>query len=59
MKATYETMGGKRRQNGDDLLPNFEMPKCPTVGAWGERHCNLCPAYEHKAFLDGLQYGAH
>ena len=21
--------------------------------------CRLCIAYEHKAFLDGLQYGAH
>ena len=21
--------------------------------------CRLCVAYEHKAFLDGLQYGAH
>lgn len=21
--------------------------------------CRLCRAYEHKAFLDGLQYGAH
>ena len=21
--------------------------------------CQLCTAYEHKAFLDGLQYGAH
>ena len=21
--------------------------------------CRLCAAYEHKAFLDGLQYGAH
>ena len=21
--------------------------------------CRLCTAYEHKAFLDGLQYGAH
>lgn len=21
--------------------------------------CCLCTAYEHKAFLDGLQYGAH
>ena len=21
--------------------------------------CGLCTAYEHKAFLDGLQYGAH
>ena len=21
--------------------------------------CSLCTAYEHKAFVDGLQYGAH
>ena len=21
--------------------------------------CQLCTAYEHKAFIDGLQYGAH
>ena len=21
--------------------------------------CRLCSTYEHKAFLDGLQYGAH
>ena len=21
--------------------------------------CSLCNAYEHKTFLDGLQYGAH
>ena len=21
--------------------------------------CRLCCAYEHKAFIDGLQYGAH
>ena len=21
--------------------------------------CGLCIAYEHKAFIDGLQYGAH
>ena len=21
--------------------------------------CRLCSAYEHKAFMDGLQYGAH
>jgi hypothetical protein len=23
------------------------------------RCCRLCSAYEHKAFIDGLQYGAH
>ena len=24
-----------------------------------ELACRLCSAYERKAFLDGLQYGAH
>ena len=23
------------------------------------RCCRLCSAYEHKAFIDGVQYGAH
>ena len=36
MKSTYETMGGKYRQDGDYLLPNFEVPECPKVGVWGE-----------------------
>ena len=26
MKSTYETMGGNYQQNGDHLLPNFEVP---------------------------------
>ena len=37
MKSTYETMGCKYRQDGDYLLPNFEVPECPKVGVWGER----------------------
>ena len=37
MKSTYETMGGKYRQNGDYLLPNLEVPDSPKVGVWGER----------------------
>ena len=37
MKSTYEIMGGKYRQNGDYLLPNFEVPECPKIGVWGER----------------------
>ena len=37
MKSTYETMGGKYQQNGDYLLPNFEVPEYPQVGVWGER----------------------
>lgn len=37
MKSTYETMSGNYRQNGDFLLPDFELPECPKVGIWGER----------------------
>ncbi len=37
MKSTYETMGGKYQQNGDYLLPNFDVLECPKVGVWGER----------------------
>lgn len=37
MKSTYETMGGKYRQEGDCLLPNLEAPEYPIVGVWGER----------------------
>ena len=37
MKSTYETVGGKYQQNGDYLLPHFEVPECPKVGVWGER----------------------
>ena len=36
MKSTYETMGGNYQQNGDYLLPTFEVPECPKVGVWGE-----------------------
>lgn len=36
MKSTYETMGGKYRQEGDYLLPNLEVPESPKVGVWGE-----------------------
>ena len=37
MRSTYETIGGKYQQNGDYLLPNFEVPECLKVGVWGER----------------------
>ena len=37
MKSTYETMGGNYQQNGDNLLPNLEVPECPKVGVWSER----------------------
>ena len=36
MKSTYETMGGKYRQDGEYLLPNLETSEDPNVGVWGE-----------------------
>ena len=40
----------------DDLLGN--LPLKDNNAVWN-LCCQLCTAYEHKAFLDGLQYGAH
>ena len=39
----------------DDLLGN--LPLDDNNAVWN-LCCQLCTAYEHKAFLDGLQYGA-
>lgn len=40
----------------DDLLGNLSLNDNNAV--WN-LCCQLCTAYEYKAFLDGLQYGAH
>jgi hypothetical protein len=40
----------------DDLLGS--LPLDDNNAVWN-LCCQLCTAYEHKAFLDGLQYGAH
>jgi hypothetical protein len=40
----------------DDLLGSLPLEDNNAV--WN-LCCQLCTAYEHKAFLDGLQYGAH
>ena len=40
----------------DDLLRDLSLDDNNAV--WN-LCCQLCTAYEHKAFLDGLQYGAH
>ena len=40
----------------DDLLGSISLDENNAV--WN-LCCQLCTAYEHKAFLDGLQYGAH
>ena len=37
MKKGYKTTEITYRQDGDYLLPNFEVPECPKVGIWGER----------------------
>ncbi|MEE1327972.1 MAG: hypothetical protein UHS47_05455, partial [Oscillospiraceae bacterium] len=40
----------------DDLMGS--LPLDDNNAVWN-LCCQLCTAYEHKAFLDGLQYGAH
>ena len=40
----------------DDLLGSLPLEDNNAV--WN-LCCQLCTSYEHKAFLDGLQYGAH
>ena len=40
----------------DNLLGN--LPLDDNNAVWN-LCCQLCTAYEHKAFLDGLKYGAH
>ena len=40
----------------DDLLAELSLDDNNAV--WN-LCCQLCTAYEHKAFLDGLQYGAY
>ena len=40
----------------DDLMGDLSLDDNNAV--WN-LCCQLCTAYEHKAFLDGFQYGAH
>ena len=40
----------------DDLLCDLSLDENNAV--WN-LCCQLCTAYEHKALIDGLQYGAH
>ena len=40
----------------DDLLGDLSLENNNAV--W-TLCCQLCTAYEHKAFIDGLHYGAH
>ena len=56
MKSTYETMGGKYQQNGDYLLPNFEVPECPKVGVWGERRRKYLREHQ-KALYTAMMLG--
>ena len=62
MKSTYETMGGKYRQDGDYLLPNLEVPESPKVGAWGEhrrKHLRNHQKALYTAMLLGDTLNAH
>jgi hypothetical protein len=50
LKSTYDTIGGKYQQNGDYLLPNFEVPECPKVGIWGERRRKYLREYQKALY---------
>ena len=50
MKTIYETMGGKYQQNGNYLLPNFEVPECPKVGVWGEHRRKYLREYQKALY---------
>ena len=50
MKSTYETMGGNYQQNGDYLLPSFEVPESPKVGVWGERRRKYLREYQKALY---------
>ena len=54
MKSTYETMGGNYQQDGNYLLPDFEVPECPKVGVWGERRRKYMREHQ-KALYTAMQ----
>jgi len=56
MKSTYEIMGGNYQQNGDYLLPNFEVPESPKIGVWGERHHKYLREHQ-KALYTAMMLG--
>ena len=56
MKSTYETMGGNYQQNGDYLLPDFEVPEFPKVGVWGERRRRYLREHQ-KALYTAMMLG--
>ena len=62
MKSIYKTMGGNYQQNGDYLLPNFEVPECPKVGVWGERRRKYLREHQktlYTAMMLGGTLNAH
>jgi len=56
MKSTYEIMGGNYQQNGDYLLPNFEVPESPKIGVWGERRRKYLREHQ-KALYTAMMLG--
>ena len=53
MQTIFEKLGGTYRQEGDYLLPNFEVPDSPQVGIWGQRHLQHIKAHR-KGFYTSL-----
>ena len=54
MKSTYETMGGKYRQEGDYLLPNLEVPESPQIGIWGQQRLQYLRTHKRVLYTTML-----
>ena len=58
MQTIFEKLGGTYRQEGDYLLPNFEVPESPQVGIWGQRRLQYLRTNERVLYTTMLMSGA-
>ena len=62
----YQAYAGSHESDPPEIRDGFKdldtllehLPLADNNSVWN-LVCQLCTAYERKAFLDGLQYGAH
>ena len=58
MQTIFEKFGGTYRQEGDYLLPNFEVPESPQVGIWGQRRLQYLRTNKRVLYTTMLMSGA-
>ena len=57
MQTTFKKLGGTSRQEGDYLLPNFEVPESPQVGIWGQRRLQYLRTNKRVLYTTMLMSG--